>query len=52
MEFRDALGVSRKFAVPLVDHLDGPIHRPFRQQPHPRRRGEEAIKLKILTDEN
>jgi selenocysteine-specific elongation factor len=22
MEFRDALGVSRKFAVPLVDHLD------------------------------
>ena len=22
MEFRDALGVSRKFAVPLVDYLD------------------------------
>ena len=22
MEFRDALGVSRKFAVPLADHLD------------------------------
>jgi len=22
MEFRDALGVSRKFAVPLLDHLD------------------------------
>jgi selenocysteine-specific elongation factor len=22
MDFRDALGVSRKFAVPLVDHLD------------------------------
>jgi selenocysteine-specific elongation factor len=22
MDFRDALGVSRKFAVPLLDHLD------------------------------
>ena len=22
MEFRDALGVSRKYAVPLLDHLD------------------------------
>ena len=22
MDFRDALGVSRKFAVPLVDYLD------------------------------
>jgi selenocysteine-specific elongation factor len=22
MAFRDALGVSRKFAVPLLDHLD------------------------------
>jgi selenocysteine-specific elongation factor len=22
MEFRDALGVSRKYAVPLVDYLD------------------------------
>ena len=22
MDFRDALGVSRKYAVPLLDHLD------------------------------
>ena len=31
MEFRDALGVSRKYAVPLLDYLDRvALHRPVR----------------------
>ena len=31
MEFRDALGVSRKYAVPLLDYLDKvAVHRPVR----------------------
>ena len=31
MEFRDAVGVSRKYAVPVLDYLDkSALHRPLR----------------------
>jgi selenocysteine-specific elongation factor len=43
MEFRDALGVSRKFAVPLLDYLDR--SRFSVRSGHDRTPGVEARKL-------
>jgi len=43
MEFRDALGVSRKFAVPLLDYLDKT--RFTIRSGHQRTPGAEAKKL-------
>jgi selenocysteine-specific elongation factor len=43
MQFRDALGVSRKFAVPLLDHLDR--LRFTVRNGHDRTPGSEAKKL-------
>jgi hypothetical protein len=43
MEFRDALSVSRKFAVPLLDHLD--CIRFTVRSGHNRTAGVEARKL-------
>ena len=47
MDFRDALGVSRKFAVPLLDYLDK-IRFTVRSgnQPHAGSRGEETFELR------
>jgi selenocysteine-specific elongation factor len=42
MEFRDALGVSRKYAVPLLDYLDK-IRFTVRSG-HDRTRGAEALR--------
>ena len=51
MEFRDALAVSRKYAVPLLDYLDkNPLHRPLGARPHAGGGGEERdLEMKLQT---